>query len=59
MGPVGVQEVVGTGLALGPAGEEEVGVEEVVVEEVGAVESGQAVGTPQGLHLETGGPVAG
>lgn len=55
----GVQEEVGTGLALGTAGVEEEVVAEVEVEEVGVVELGQVVGTPQGLHLESAGPVAG
>lgn len=45
-----VQEEVGTGTALGTAGEEVVAVVEVEVEEVGAVEQGQVVETPQGLH---------
>lgn len=54
-----VQEEAGTGLARGSAGEEEVGVAEVEGEEVGEVAPGQAVGTPQGFHLERGGPVAG
>lgn len=54
-----VQEEVETGLGLGTVGEEEevgVGVEE---EEVGVVERGLVAGNPQGLHLETGGPVVG
>lgn len=59
MAPAAVQEKAGTGLALGSAGEEEVGVAEVEGEEVGEVGRGQAVGTPQGLRLERGGPVAG
>lgn len=45
-----VQEEVGTGTALGTAGEEVVVVVEVEVEEVGVVEQGQVVETPQGLH---------
>lgn len=54
-----VEEEVGTGLALGTAGEVEEVVAEVEVEEVAVVVRGQAVGTLQGLHLERGGPVAG
>lgn len=54
-----VQEEAGIGTALGTAGEEEEVVAEVGVAEVGEVERGQVVGTPQGLHLERGGPVAG
>lgn len=50
---------MGTGLALGTAGEEEEVAAEVEVEGVGVVERGQAVGSLQGLHLETTGPVAG
>lgn len=53
------QEEVGIGMALGTVEEEEEVVAEVEVEEVGEVERGQVVGTPQGLHLERGGPVAG
>lgn len=45
-----VQEEVGTGTALGTAGEEVVVVVAVEVEEVGAVEQGQAAETPQDLH---------
>lgn len=53
------QEEVGTGLALGTAGEEEEVVVEVEEEEGGVVERGQAEGTPQGHHWEKGGRVAG
>lgn len=53
-----VQGVAGTGLALGTAGEEEVAAE-VGAEEVEVAEQEQAAGTPQGLHLERGGPSAG
>lgn len=54
-----MQEEAGTGLALGSAGEGEVGVAAVEGEEVGVAARGQAVGTPQDFHLERGGPVAG
>lgn len=53
------QEEVGTGLALGTAGEEEEEVAGVEVEEVVVEEQGQAEGTPQGPRLERGGHVAG
>lgn len=53
-----VQEVAGTGMAPGTAVEEEEVVVEVEVAAVGVVELGQVVGTPQGLHLEKGGPLA-
>lgn len=53
-----VQEEVGTGMALGTAEEEEEVVVEGEEEEVEVVEQGQVVETPQGLHLEKGGPVA-
>lgn len=54
-----VQEEAGTGMVLGIAGEGEVVEEEVEAEGVGVVEQGPVVGTPQRLHLERGGPVAG
>lgn len=50
---------MGTGLALGTAGEEEVVVVEVVVEEVVEVELGQEVEIPQCQRLEREAPVAG
>lgn len=54
-----VQEEVGTGTALGTAGEEVVVVAAAEVGEVGVAEQGQVEETPQGLHLERGDPVAG
>lgn len=54
-----VREAVETGMALGTAGEEEVVVEGVEAEVAVVVEQGQAVETPQGLHLEREGPVVG
>lgn len=54
-----VREEVGTGMALGTAGEGEEAVAVVGAEEVGVVELGQAVGTLPGLRLVKGGPAGG
>lgn len=54
-----VREEVGTGMALGTAGEGEEAVAVVGAEEVGVVELGPAVGTLPGLRLVKGGPVEG
>lgn len=54
-----VLEEVGTGMALGTAGQGEEVAAVVGVEEVEVVELGQAVGTLPGLHLVKGGPVGG
>lgn len=50
--------MAGTGLALRTAGAEEEVVVEVGVEEVEVVGQGLVAGTPRGLCLERGGPVA-
>lgn len=51
-----VQAEEGTVMAPGTAGEEEVVVVVEVVEGVEGAEQGQVAASPQGLHLERGGP---